>query len=121
MSTPISITVSHRGTAYTLSLLPDTTIDALHARLEELTGVSPDRQKLLYKGKKTSADDGAVTLAQSGIRDGTKMQMLGATAEELGGLKAVEDEQKRREGIMRERAKKAPVKVCLCCVSQFRE
>lgn len=119
MSALISITVSHRGTAHTLSLLPETTFDTIYLHLEELTNVPTDRQKLLYKGKKTSPNDGAMTLAQAGIRDGTKMQLLGATAEEVGGLKAVEDEQRRRQSIMQERMKKGPTKVLVAF--EFRE
>jgi hypothetical protein len=47
--------------------------------------------------------------------------MLGTTVEELGGLRAVEDEQTRREQIMQQRALKPQVKVrssfiCLLCL-----
>ncbi|TFK39712.1 WLM-domain-containing protein [Crucibulum laeve] len=108
----ISLTVSYRGTPHALSLLPDSTLAALRARLEELTSVPPSLQKLLYKGKKASGSDNEeLTLAQVGLKNGMKVQMLGSTAQELGGMKAVEDEQKKRERIMRERALKAPVKV----------
>ena len=106
----ISFTVSHRGTAYPLCLLPDSTIASLHTQLEELTGVPPSLQKLLYKGKKTLGDE--ATISEAGIKEGLKVQMLGSTMQEIGGLKAVEDEQQRRNRIMRERALKVPTKVC---------
>ena len=118
MSSPlISFTVTHRGTPYSLSLLPDSTLSSLHAQLEELTSVPPSLQKLLYKGKKTLGDD--VSIVQVGIRDGLKVQMLGSTPQEISGLKVVEDEQQNRNRIMRERALKAPVKVCLTVWTWF--
>ncbi|EED83764.1 predicted protein, partial [Postia placenta Mad-698-R] len=106
----IELNVSHRGTSHRLSLLPNDTITALQARLEELTSVPSSLQKLLYKGKKPHLQDDD-TLSQAGLRDGIKVQLIGPTAEELGGMRAVEDERNRRERIMRERAAKASVKV----------
>lgn len=110
-SQPISFIVTLRGTQHPLSLLPDSTLASLYAQLEELTSVPPSLQKLLYKGKKTLGDD--ATIAQAGIKDGLKVQMLGSTPQEIGGLKATEDEQQRRNRILRERALKAPTKVRL--------
>jgi hypothetical protein len=57
------------------------------------------------------ASPSQMTLLAAGIKDGTKIQMLGSTTEEIGGMHAVENEQKRRDQIMRERALKAPTKV----------
>ncbi|CDO69781.1 hypothetical protein BN946_scf184766.g26 [Trametes cinnabarina] len=105
----ISITVSHGGTTHPLSLLPDTTLAYLQARLEELTSVPTNNQKLLYKGKNSVPED--ATIVDAGLKDGTKVQLIGPTAEELGGLMAAESEHQRRERILRERAQKAPVKV----------
>ncbi|OBZ74248.1 hypothetical protein A0H81_06399 [Grifola frondosa] len=86
-ASPIELTISHRGSTHRLSLLPHDTLAYLHARLEELTSVPPENQKLLYKVQ------------------------MGPTAEELGGLRAVEDEQKRRARILRERAARVPAKL----------
>jgi hypothetical protein len=83
---------------------------SLHIQLEELTGVPPSLQKLLYKGKKPPGD-GDATIAEAGIKEGLKVQMLGSTPQEIGGLKAAEDEQQKRNRILRERALKAPTKV----------
>ncbi|OCH85878.1 WLM-domain-containing protein [Obba rivulosa] len=107
---PIELNVSHRGATYKLSLLPTDTLALLYARLEELTGVPPPLQKLLYKGKKlnTTPDD---TLEQAGLRHGTKLQMLGTRPDELQGLQKTETEHQRRERILRERAARGPVKV----------
>lgn len=106
---PISITVTHRRNTYPLSLDPSSTLAALHAQLEHLTSVPPSMQKLLWKGKKAANDD--TTLSQAGFKDGMKIQMLGSTAEEVGGIKAVEDERAKRDRIMHERALKPQVKV----------
>ena len=106
----LTISVSHRGTTHPLSLLPDSTLAYLQARLEELTSVPPSNQKLLYKGKKLVAEDATIT--EAGLKDGMKVQLIGPTAEELGGLMATESEHQRKERILRERAQRAPVKVC---------
>lgn len=106
----LDFTVSHRSKTYTLSLPPDTPIDTLQTRLQELTSVPNANQKLVYKGKKPSfkGDD---TIAEAGLKNGLKVQMLGSTAEELGEMKQVEDEHQRRERIMKERALKPQAKV----------
>ncbi len=106
----IELNVYHRGTTYPLSLLPDSTFDALQARLEELTSVPPSNQKLLYKGKKPIFGD--ETIIDAGFKSGMKVQMLGSTAEEIGELRNVEDEHQRKERILRERARKPQTKVC---------
>lgn len=110
MTDAITFTVTHRGHAYPFSLPASTTLAALHAQLEELTSVPPQMQKLLWKGKKAINDD--TTLSQAGFRNGMKIQMLGSTVEEVGGLKAVEDERAKRDRIMHERALKPQAKVC---------
>lgn len=107
----IKLTVTHRGTLYSLSLLPETTLESLQVRLEELTSVPPHLQKLLYKGKNSKVSPADLTLAQAGFKDGMKVQMLGSTIQEVGGLQATDDEQKKRDKILRERALKAPTKV----------
>lgn len=96
---------------YPLSLLPNSTLASLYAQLEELTGVPPSLQKLLYRGKKAAEDTAVIT--EAGIRNGLKIQMLGSTQQEIGGLHAVESEQQRINRVLRERALKAPAKVCV--------
>ena len=111
-NTPISLTVTHSGTPYSLSLLPDSTLTNLQLQLEELTSVPPLLQKLLYKGKKPSSGvQDETTLSQAGIKHGIKIQMLGSTTEQLRGLQTAESEQKKRDHILRERALKPPTKV----------
>ncbi|KAL1739800.1 WLM domain-containing protein [Schizophyllum fasciatum] len=110
MAANSTIHVSHRGTTHTLSLPSSTTWDALQAELEALTSVPPANQKLLGKGLKKGVTPDT-TLSDAGVKDGAKLQMLGSTAEELGGMHAAEDEKARRERIMRERELKRPVSV----------
>ncbi|KAI0738605.1 WLM-domain-containing protein [Daedaleopsis nitida] len=109
MTTEINLNVSYRGNIHPLSLLPDSTLAYLHERLEELTSVPQENQKLLYKGKKTVQDD--ATIEEAGIKDGIKIQLVGPTAEELGGLRATESEHQRKERILRERARRPHAKV----------
>ncbi|KAK2464017.1 hypothetical protein APHAL10511_003961 [Amanita phalloides] len=112
-SSPIKLTVTYRGAQHALSVLPDSTLAALQAQLEELTSVPPSLQKLLYKGKKTTStgQDDTITLLDVGLKDGMKIQLLGATMKELSEMKASENAQRKREGILRERALKPRVKV----------
>ena len=102
----ISLHVSHKGTHYSLSLLPDSTLQALQIRLEELTSVPPPLQKLLYKGKKNLNQEEAktATLESVGLKDGTKITMLGSTEGELGAMQKAIDEKRRKEGIIAKRA-----------------
>ena len=83
-------------------------VSSFQAQLEELTSVPVENQKLLFKGKMASAK-GSDTLEMFGIKDGTKVQLLGPTMEEIGGLKAVEDEKRQTEQILRNRETQARV------------
>ena len=112
-SDSISFTVSFRGVPHALSISPATSLAELHLQLEELTGVPPALQKLLYKNKKSPGNNDIeqMTISESGLKNGIKVQMLGSTTQDLDGLRAVENEHSRVERILRERALKAPVKV----------
>lgn len=99
----MNLTVAYRGESHPLSVLPESTLAALQIQLEELTGVPPSLQKLLYKGKKSNIPEDA-TVEQAGLKDGTKVQLLGATAAELGGMHTSENEKRRREETLRQRS-----------------
>lgn len=111
----ITLTVTFRGTSHTVFLPSDAPISALHSRLELLTSVPPSLQKLIYRGKKIQHrqddTDSEATITQAGLRDGTKVQMLGSTVEELGQLNAADSAHQRKEQILRERALKPQVKL----------
>lgn len=88
-----SFTVSFRGQSYPLDLASDTTLSGLQAILHDLTSVPPSNQKLLWKGKKAVGDETAlIPLIQAGFKDGVRVQMLGSTEQEVGGLKAAEQQ-----------------------------
>ncbi|KAJ7485155.1 WLM-domain-containing protein [Mycena galericulata] len=111
MPDTIALVVSYRGVQHRLSVVPDSTLADLHATLEELTTVPPSMQKLLYKNSIKASHDSDITLRAAGLKDGTKIQMVGSTLEELGGLHAKEAEERKRDRILRERALKAPAKL----------
>lgn len=97
-----TVSVSHKGKSCVLQVDLTNTVSSFQSQLEELTSVPVKNQKLLFKGKKVSAK-GDDTLEIFGLKDGAKVQMLGSTVEEIGGLRAVEDEKKRTEQILRDR------------------
>jgi hypothetical protein len=101
----IELQVSHKGTHHSLSFPPTSTLEFLQLRLEELTSVPPPLQKLLYKGKKTVSPEDAktMTIESVGLKDGTKVTMLGSTERELGVMQKAVDEKKRREEILAKR------------------
>ncbi|KIL69103.1 hypothetical protein M378DRAFT_184386 [Amanita muscaria Koide BX008] len=109
----IQLAISYRGSQHVVSVHPSSPLSSLQAQLEELTSVHPSLQKLLYKGKKTTStsQNEDTTIAEAGLKDGMKVQLLGATAEELGGMKKAENAQRKRENILRERALKPQAKV----------
>lgn len=111
----IILTVSFRGTSHTVSLPNDAPVSALHSRLEALTSVPPSLQKLIYRGKKIQHrqddPDPEPTIAQAGLRNGIKVQMLGSTAEELGQLNAADAAHHKKEQILKDRALKPRVQL----------
>jgi hypothetical protein len=106
----IDIHILHRGIGYNLSLLPDDTLAILGTRLEALTAIPVVRQKLLYKGKKPSHTP-ATTIKDAGLTPGLKVTMLGSMDQELSSMMKIENEQRRREQIMQDRASKGTIKV----------
>ncbi|KAJ7675484.1 WLM domain-containing protein [Mycena rosella] len=111
MADIISLVVSHRGIQHQISVSLGSTLADLRATLEDLTTVPPSLQKLLYKNSTKGPYDSETTLREAGLKEGTKIQMVGSTLQELGGLQAKEAEERKRDRILRERALKAPVKV----------
>ena len=104
----VTISVSHKGKSYNVQVYLTSTVSSFQEQLQELTSVPVENQKLLFKGKRASAK-GNDTLEIFGLKDGTKVQMLGSTMEEIDGLKAVEDEKKQAERILRDRETQARV------------
>jgi len=107
-----TISISHKGKSYNVQAHLTSTIYSFQAQLQELTSVPVENQKLLFKGKRASSK-GRDTLEAFGLRDGTKVQVLGSTMEEIGDLRAVEDEKKQAERILRDRETQAMVRQTL--------
>jgi hypothetical protein len=105
----VTISISHKGKSYNVQVHSTSTVSSFQTQLEELTSVPVENQKLLFKGKRTSTK-GSDTLEMFGLKDGTKVQMLGSTMEEIGGLRAVEDEKKQAEQVLRNRETQARVR-----------
>ena len=104
-----TISVSHKGKSYVIQVDLTNTVSSFQAELEELTSVPIENQKLLFKGKKTLAK-GHDTLLSFGLKDGIKVQMLGPTAADISGLRALEDEKKRTDQVLRDRETQARVR-----------
>ena len=88
-----SIVVSHSGTSYPLSLPPLTTLSEIRSLLSDLTGVAPEHQKLISKGKTLSKESDAIS---SLIPDGSKILLVGAKKETISALVAENDALNRR-------------------------
>jgi len=106
----IVLHVTHRSNPYEVVLSPEATLADLQAQLENLTGVPPHMQKLLYKGKKVVSSGDSIQSA--GLSNGLKVILLGNPEKAIEGLLEAEKEQKRREEIMKARAAKARPQVC---------
>ncbi|KAG6332754.1 hypothetical protein ID866_6337 [Astraeus odoratus] len=118
MSSSISFEVQFRGTTHRVSLDPSAPVASLHTTLAELTQVPPSFQKLLFRGKKIGTSQEGVTVAQTGLKDGVRVQMLGPTPEELDTLNAAESDYHKKERILHERALKPQVKVSIQHIMQ---
>ncbi|KAH8833167.1 WLM domain-containing protein [Flagelloscypha sp. PMI_526] len=108
-STTFNFSVSFKGTSYPLELTPNTKMKDLQKHLEKLTKIPPHLQKLIYKGKKASAQS-SLSIRDNGITNGTKIQMIGTTPTTLKDINNATKEKEKQEKIMRARVLKAPVK-----------
>jgi hypothetical protein len=116
METPaqqITLVVTYRTDApRKLTVSPTTSLAELQTTLEELTGVPPHLQKLLYKGqKKVAGDTSVVSLEAVGMKDGAQIKMLGSSQKEVDSMLGIEEEKRKREMIMKQREARGPTKV----------
>ena len=109
----MQLTISHRGVLYPIETIPDELLVVFQLRLEELTGVPPSLQKLLFKGKRTNVHSEGGTLDQAGIKDGMKIQLLGSTEAELIDMRKAENEKRRKEDVIKQRSSMSLPKVRL--------
>lgn len=81
---PLSFRVTHRKDVLQLSMPPTATVADLHLKLEELTGIIPSMQKVMFKG---GLKDKTKTLQDVGIKSGVKMMLVGTKGEDIAKLK----------------------------------
>lgn len=99
-----TFTVSFQGEIISIDLpLHTTTLADLREYLQEMTNVASSGQKLIYKGKVSSAPPTA-TLEEAGIRRGVKVMLLGTPAQALSAFKAEEADAERRQAILARRS-----------------
>jgi hypothetical protein len=84
--------------------------------LYDVTSVPPSNQKLLWKGKKAASDD--TSLTQAGLKDGVKIQMLGSTEQEVGGLQDAEQQHINRLQA-RALSSRPRIQVSACVIFRF--
>jgi hypothetical protein len=107
----INLLVSFRGIVHSLSVDTTTTLADFQSRVEALTEVPPALQKLLYKGKKTHTNADKTSILDIGMKNGTRITLVGSTEGEIEGMRATEAESQRKENIMRQRQSRGPSKV----------
>lgn len=107
----LNVVVTYRGVSHPLSLDPHSTVLDMKLALEALTTVPPSLQKLLYRGKKNVENEASASVEEAGLKDKTRVTLIGSTNEELSQLRTTETESRRREEIMRQRQAKGPTKV----------
>ena len=84
---PLSFRVTHRKDVLRLSMPPTATVMELHQKLEELTGIVPSMQKVMFKG---GLKDKTKTLQEVGIKNGVKMMLVGSKQDDVAKLKKAE-------------------------------
>ncbi|KAI1141029.1 cysteine proteinase [Hypoxylon sp. FL0543] len=70
----IPIVVKHQGTKYDVEVDPDSTGDVFKFQLYSLTGVEPERQKILIKGGQVKDD---TPMSKFNLQPGQSIMMLG--------------------------------------------
>lgn len=73
----LSVNVKHAGKKYAVEVDPESTGEVFKNQLFSLTGVPPERQKILVKGGQLKDD----TLMNSvGLKEGQTLMLLGSAA-----------------------------------------
>ena len=84
---PLAFRVTHRKDVLKLSMQPTATVAELHLKLEELTGILPAMQKVMFKG---GLKDKTKTLEEVGIKSGVKMMLVGSKQDDVAKLKTAQ-------------------------------
>ncbi|CAE6457074.1 unnamed protein product [Rhizoctonia solani] len=103
----VTLHITHGGSTFGITASLDDTFDRLQQRLYEMTSVLVDNQKLLWKGMKR----GATKLGHSGLKNGSKITLIGTPEEDIKLMHKAEAESVRRADIIRARESRGPTKV----------
>jgi hypothetical protein len=103
----ILLHISHGGSTFDTTLFLDDTLDQLKQVLYETTSIPVDKQKLLWKGMKR----GAIKLQDSGLKNGSKVTLIGTPEKAIELMHQAEAENSRRAEILRAREARGPTKV----------
>ncbi|KAL0937898.1 ubiquitin carboxyl-terminal hydrolase [Colletotrichum truncatum] len=79
----IPVIVSHQGTKYQVEVDTSSNGETFKYQLYSLTGVEPERQKILVKGKQVKDDD---DMAKFGLKAGATLMMMGKPSGENADL-----------------------------------
>ncbi|KAJ9160854.1 Cysteine proteinase [Coniochaeta hoffmannii] len=75
----ITVGVKHKGKKYDVELEPTSTGEDFKLQLYSLTGVEPDRQKVLIKGGQLKDD---AVIGDLGLKNGQQLMMLGTASDD---------------------------------------
>ncbi|KAH7335463.1 WLM domain-containing protein [Rhizoctonia solani] len=103
----LTLHIIHGGSTFDITASPDNTFDQLQQTLYEITSVPIDKQKLLWKGMKR----GAARLDHSGLKNGSKLTLIGTPEKAIELMHKAEAEAARRADIIRARESRGPTKV----------
>lgn len=83
--------VKHQGKRYDVELDPDSVGETFKFQLYSLTGVEPDRQKILVKGGQLKDD---TNMSKLGLKPGAQIMMMGTPSEGAQKLEAPKEKVK---------------------------
>jgi hypothetical protein len=109
----ILLHITHGGSTFDLVVSSNDTIEQLQQTLHEITSISIDKQKLLWKGMKR----GATRLNHAGLKNGSKITIIGTPEKAIELMHKSEAEAARRADILRARESRGPTKVSKSLIS----
>ncbi|KAL9589360.1 MAG: hypothetical protein Q9203_001849 [Teloschistes exilis] len=102
--TGIQVLVKHQGKRYEVELDPNSTGETFKSQLYSLTGVEPDRQKILVKGGQLKDDTDLSTL---GAKPGQIFMMMGTASTGSANLERPKEQMKFMEDMTEAEAAKS--------------
>ncbi|CAE6456066.1 unnamed protein product [Rhizoctonia solani] len=102
----ILLHIAHGGSTFDVTASSNDTFGQLQQTLYEMTSVPVDKQKLLWKGMKR----GAIKLDGLGLKNGSKITLIGTPEKAIELMHKAEAEATRRADILRARESRGPTK-----------